>query len=149
MLLSPVHLLLRPALVPITGGLLGLFSGTYDLTLLTVGSITNMKPAAKCSFNHKIATFSSGLGISGVFLYGRWLWDPPPLVPKLDQQIAKTANNMIQRHIRQSMQMIRFFASTWPKELTWLNTYFIEATGPDVSTMPPPTAAQTPLLSLP
>ena len=112
-LLSPVHLLLRPALVPITGGLLGLFYGTYDLTLLTVGSITNMKPAAKCSFNHKIATFSSGLGISGVFLYGRWLWDPPPLVPKLDQQIAKTANNVIQRHIRQSMQMIRFFPYAW------------------------------------
>ena len=30
------------------------------------------------------------------------------------------------------MQMIRFFDSIWPKELTWLNCYFIEATGPDV-----------------
>lgn len=31
------------------------------------------------------------------------------------------------------MQMIRYFDSIWPAELCWLNTYHIEATGPDVS----------------
>ena len=29
------------------------------------------------------------------------------------------------------MQMLRYFDSIWPSELTWLNCYHIEATGPD------------------
>jgi hypothetical protein len=35
------------------------------------------------------------------------------------------------------MQMIRYFASIWPADKTWLNCYHIEATGPDVRTLTP------------
>ena len=75
-LLSPVHLLLRPALVPITGGLLGLFYGTYDLTLITVGSITNMKPAQSAPSTTKLPRFQAVL-VYPVFFVRAVALDPP------------------------------------------------------------------------
>ena len=75
-LLNPVSWVLRPAMLPIVGGLGGLFYGSYDLTLLTIGTLTGVKPAHKCTFSHKASTFGGGLGVSGGALYVRWLFDP-------------------------------------------------------------------------
>ena len=41
-LLNPVSWVLRPAMLPIVGGLGGLFYGSYDLTLLTIGTLTGV-----------------------------------------------------------------------------------------------------------
>ena len=112
-LLNPVSWVLRPAMLPIVGGLGGLFYGSYDLTLLTIGTLTGVKPAHKCTFSHKASTFDGGLGVSGGALYVRWLFDPPPLVPKIEEEVAKGVANSLQRTMRQSVQMIRFFPYAW------------------------------------
>ena len=112
-LLSPVNLLLRPAMVPIGGGLAGLFYGTYDLTLMSVGTLTGMKRAEQCTFGHKLSTFGAGFGLSGASVYVRWVFDPPPLVPKIEEEVVKGLVESGRRHIRQSARMIRFFPYAW------------------------------------
>ena len=110
--MSPLSWLLRPVALPGIGAAFGLFYGTYDITLLTLGTIVGTKDADKCTFGHKVATFTSGVGLSAAALFVRLKFDPPPPIPKLDTSLLKDAN-FVTKYVRQSVHTLKCFPVVW------------------------------------
>jgi hypothetical protein len=76
------RVLLAPVIIPVTliGACGGLLYGSYDLTLSSLSLIVRTKPPNECSRWERASSLASGIGLSTIFLYGRSIWFPPPLI---------------------------------------------------------------------
>jgi len=109
-LFSPLAAVLRPAMVPIVGGSVALFYGSYDITRMVLGPLVGTKEPV--SIHHEVATFGLGLGVSAAGVWARKKINPPPMIPKIDPHILLNAN-VIKSWILRSTHTIRFFPYFW------------------------------------
>lgn len=109
--ISPLAWVTRPALLPIASGAIGLFYGSYDITV-TLGQFCGAKHHSQCSFGKKVATFATGLVAAAASVYARVQIDPPPSIPRLDVNYFQ-GKNFIGRWILQSKHAIITFPYLW------------------------------------
>jgi hypothetical protein len=109
-LFNPLMTALRPALLPIVAGSLGLFYGSYDITKMILGPLLGSKDDV--SFHHRVVSFGSGFGVSVAGVWVRCKVDPPPQIPTLDPKLVLNSN-VAKRWFLQSMHTVKFFPYFW------------------------------------
>ena len=111
-LLSPLSVLLRPTVLPVTMGIGGLFYGCYDITVMTFGSLVGTKHHSECSFSHKFLTFTGGMGASVVGIIARAKFDPAPSIPPIDKELTRNVSSVV-KWARTSAHTVRLFPYIW------------------------------------
>ena len=98
----------------VIAGLGGLFYGSYDLTLITLGLVMKITPPEKCSFSHKVVTFTTGIATSSASIYVRTIFNPPPCIPKISgRDLEAWGANFLARSARSSAHHLRTFPYFW------------------------------------
>lgn len=109
--MAQLGILLAPIVIPVTiiGAAGGLFYGSYDLTLSSLGLLVGTKPPNECSRWERSSTFAAGLGLSTVVLYGRSIISTPPTMPTIDLSDQQA----LLRFRNSSKHIIQFFPYKW------------------------------------
>jgi hypothetical protein len=110
-LFAPWRWMVKPAALPILSGTLGMFYGSYDLTVMTFGRIIGSRHHSECSFSHQVAAFSGGLVASAAGIYGRTIIDPAPIIPPMDKSIQNA--NKLTKLALQSVHSMKTFPYRW------------------------------------
>jgi hypothetical protein len=97
-------------MLPIVGGSIALFYGSYDITRMVLSPIVGTKD--NVSFHHQVVTFGSGLGVSAAGVWARSKIDPPPKIPQLDPKVVLNSN-LLKRWVLRSTHTVKHFPYFW------------------------------------